>query len=40
MDLENGQLIRELTLDPIRDYRPIGQALTVRYLLRHVSGMT
>jgi transposase InsO family protein len=25
IDLENGQLIRELTLDPKRDYQPIGQ---------------
>jgi transposase InsO family protein len=26
IDLENGQLIRELTLDPTRDYQPIKQA--------------
>jgi len=39
IDLE-GQLIRELTLDPSRSYQPISQVCDVHDLPTQVSGMS
>jgi hypothetical protein len=37
---EEGVLLRELTLDPTRDYQPMGKTYTVSDVLRQVSGMS
>jgi hypothetical protein len=37
---EEGVLLRELSLDPTRDYQPLGKTYTVRDVLRQVSGMS
>ena len=37
---EDGQLLRELTLDPRRDYQPMRPATAVHNVLRQVSGMS
>jgi transposase InsO family protein len=36
----NGELIRELTLDPSRNYQPLGRTSTVHDVPTHVSGMS
>jgi hypothetical protein len=36
----NGELIRELTLDPSRIYQPLGRASRVHDVPTHVSGMS
>jgi hypothetical protein len=36
----DGELIRELTLDPTRLYQPLEKRSSVRDVLRHVSGMS
>jgi hypothetical protein len=36
----NGELIRELTLDPSRCYQPLGRRSRVQDVPTHVSGMT
>ena len=37
---EEGTLLRELTLDPTRDYQPLGGRTLVRDVVRHASGMS
>ena len=37
---DNGVLLRQLTLDPTRDYQPMGRIYTVHDVLRQVSGMS
>jgi transposase InsO family protein len=37
---QHGQLLRQLTLDPTRNYQPLRPATTVQDLPRHVSGIT
>ena len=37
---QNGQLLRQLTLDPTRTYQPLKQPATVQHLPRHVSGIS
>ena len=37
---DEGSLLRELTLDPTRDYQPIGGRTLVRDVVRHVSSMS
>lgn len=37
---DDGVLLRQLTLDPKRDYQPLGKTYTVRDVLRQVSGMS
>jgi transposase InsO family protein len=37
---EEGSLLRELTLDPSRDYQPLGGSTIVRDVVRHVSTMS
>jgi Integrase core domain len=36
----DGVLLRQLTLDPTRDYQPLGKTYTVRDVLKQVSGMS
>jgi hypothetical protein len=36
----NGELIRELTLDPSRDSQPLGRTSTVQDVPTHLSGMS
>jgi hypothetical protein len=36
----NGELIRELTLDPSRNYQPISATYDVSDVPTHVSGMS
>ena len=36
----NGELLRELTLDPSRIYQPIRKTSTVQDVPTHVSGMS
>ena len=36
----DGVLLRELTLDPTRDYQPLGTPTVVHDVLRQVSGMS
>lgn len=36
----DGVLLRQLTLDPTRDYQPLGTSTVVRDVLRQVSGMS
>jgi hypothetical protein len=36
----NGELIRELTLDPSRTYQPISRVYDVHDVPTHVSGMS
>jgi hypothetical protein len=35
---ENGELLRALTLDPTRDYQPLGGRWPVHDVLRHDNG--
>jgi transposase InsO family protein len=37
---DNGVLLRQLTLDPTRDYQPMGKTYNVHDVLRQVSGMS
>jgi hypothetical protein len=37
---EEGTLLRELTLDPSRDYQPIGGRKLVHDVVRHVTAMS
>jgi hypothetical protein len=36
----NGELLRELTLDPSRVYQPLGRTSRVQDVPTHVSGMS
>jgi hypothetical protein len=40
IDQQTGQLIRELTLDPTRDYQPLKRTRNVYYVPRHPSRMS